>query len=190
MPVATECAALAYSAALVALFLNTNGCSPKYCSLGYEIFGWCDTEEKKCIIRTGVSNAMHAIILGQRGASLSGWESAIARSASAASKPPILRNTIQLMNISWMARNVLTYAHIVQSLLSPPLRPYHLPPLSRLSKLLANPQIAQQLRSKICHSTTSEIQRQHRHTNSPLVSYEGKTIHSTTTLSTVSDSTC
>jgi hypothetical protein len=34
MPVATECAALAYSAALVALFLNTNGCSPKYCSLG------------------------------------------------------------------------------------------------------------------------------------------------------------
>jgi hypothetical protein len=134
---------------------------------------------------------MHAIILGQRGASLSGRELAIARSVSAASKPPILRNKIRLMNISCIARKVLTYAHIVQSLLSPPLRPYHSPPLSPLSKSSANPRIAQQLRSKfVCQSTISKIWGKHRHTNSPLVSYEGKTIHSATTLSTVSESTC
>ena len=52
----------------------------------------CDVD----VIRTGVSNAMHAIILGQSGASLSGRELAIARRVSAASKPPILRryNTV------------------------------------------------------------------------------------------------
>lgn len=45
-----------------------------------------------CSTRTGVSKAIHAIILGQRGACLSGRELAIARRVSAASKPPMLAN--------------------------------------------------------------------------------------------------
>jgi hypothetical protein len=46
---------------------------------------------QRYVIRTGVSNAIHAIILGQSGASLSVRELAIASKVSAASKPPMLR---------------------------------------------------------------------------------------------------
>ena len=48
-------------------------------------------EVQKYVIRTGVSNAIHAIILGQSGAALSGRELAIASKVSAASKPPMLQ---------------------------------------------------------------------------------------------------
>jgi len=66
-------------------------------------------------MRTGVSNAIHAIILGQRGASLSGRELEMARSASAATRPPILQVTANINEGNLSAERVLTYAHTIQS---------------------------------------------------------------------------
>ena len=89
---AALCAVCANPIALAAWFLKTKGCNPKYYH-SLELVS-LRIRQIRISMRTGVSKAMQATILGQRGAFVSGREVTMPMRASAATRPPILYQII------------------------------------------------------------------------------------------------